>query len=79
MNWTNEDIKNALNLDNPNSVAMTGAVVRYVAGCITRERNRIAAIIESATDPSEMAAAIRDTSNDGDIFIWKGPKDQKGE
>jgi hypothetical protein len=73
MNWTNDDLKATNIVDKPDSVTLIGDIIRYVAGCITRERERLARIIESETDPVKIADAIRDHSKDASVFIWKPP------
>jgi hypothetical protein len=75
MKWTNGHIKGII-ADKPEAVALVSDIIRYVAGCITRERERLASIIERESDPAKMAAAIRDPSEDASVFIWKGPKSQ---
>lgn len=43
-------------------------IMRYVSGCILRERERLARAIP------EHADAIRDTSMDDLVFKWSGPE-----
>ena len=44
------------------------AVTTFVRGCMSRERERLARIIETTSDPKELAAAIRDSSLDAQVF-----------
>ena len=74
MNWKNEDLKANSIIDNPDTIVMSGAVIRYVAGCITRERERVAKIFETETDPAKISELLRSDSEDKNIFKWTGPK-----
>jgi hypothetical protein len=73
MKWTNGHIKGII-ADKPEALTFVGDIIRYVAGCIMRERERLARIIERESDPAKIAAAIRDSSEDVSIFAWKGPR-----
>ena len=55
-------------------VPLTGAVVRYVAGCIRRERERLARIFVVPKSPEKLAEAIMDSSLDEKVFKWAGPE-----
>jgi hypothetical protein len=72
MHFSDENIQTQLGV-NPKTVVLSGALVRYVAGCMKRERERLAEIIERETDPAKIATAIRDTSEDSAIFKFRGP------
>lgn len=54
------------------------AVVCFIRGCITRERERLARIFESTIDPKALAQAIRDASKDDQVFEWIGPGKRLG-
>lgn len=62
-----------LGLD-PGNLATASSVMRYTAGCITRERERLASILVSPKSPEEIAAAILDKSLDDRVFKWNGPE-----
>jgi hypothetical protein len=54
----------------------TAATMRYPAGCIKRERERLARIfinIDQKT-PQQLAEAILDGSLDDHVFKWNGPE-----
>jgi hypothetical protein len=59
-------------------VADVGALMQYVGGCITRERERIARILEDHGAGAEIVAAIMDTSDDARVFMWAGPRSPLG-
>jgi hypothetical protein len=71
MQWDNESIAETLNAKG--GVVRAPAVVRYVAGCMKRERERLAKILEGGGTPAAIAAAIRDDSEDPQVFRWAGP------
>ena len=50
------------------------AAMRYPAGCIKRERERLARIFVNVKTPEEMAKAIVDDSLDDKVFKWNGPE-----
>lgn len=50
------------------------AVMRYPAGCIKRERERLARIFAENKTPDKVAAAILDDSLDDKVFKWNGPE-----
>lgn len=50
------------------------ANVRYVAGCIKRERERLARIFVNQKAPQDVATAILDASLDDNVFKWNGPE-----
>ena len=54
-------------------MALSSAVMRYAAGVVTRERERLARIFESH-GMKEVAQAVRDTSLDDNVFKWNGPE-----
>ena len=58
----------------PKGVALGDAVMRYCAGCIKRERERLARIFISPKPPKELAEAILDGSLDDKVFKWNGPE-----
>lgn len=69
MQWSDEDIEAKLGMRAGNYT--TGAnLARYIILCVTRERERLARIIESTSDPKAIAAAIRDDSEDQQIFMY---------
>jgi hypothetical protein len=55
-------------------IATAGATMRYPAGCIKRERERLASIFVSNRNPEELAKAILDNSMDDLVFKWNGPE-----
>ena len=55
------------------------AVMRYSAGCIKRERERLARIFVNEKNPEEIAKGILDDSLDDNVFKWKGPEFPLGE
>ena len=56
------------------TLAMAGATMRYQAGCIRRERERLARIFAVEKDPEKIAEAILDNSLDEKVFKWHGPE-----
>lgn len=50
------------------------AVMRYPAGCIKRERERLARIFAEEKTSDKVAAAILDGSLDDKVFKWNGPE-----
>jgi len=52
----------------------TSAVMRYPAGCIKRERERLARIFVNEKTPENIAKAILDNSFDDKVFKWNGPE-----
>ena len=55
-------------------LARTSAAMRYPAGCIKRERERLARIFVNVKTPEEIAKAIVDNSLDDKVFKWNGPE-----
>lgn len=56
------------------TVAFTSVVMRYPAGCIKRERERLARIFVNEKSPQKIAEAILDNSLDDKVFKWNGPE-----
>ncbi|MFC1782333.1 hypothetical protein ACFL02_01955 [Planctomycetota bacterium] len=54
--------------------AVSSAVMRYPAGCIKRERERLARIFVTEKSPEKIAEAILDNSLDDKVFKWNGPE-----
>ncbi len=52
----------------------TSAVMRYPAGCMKRERERLAMIFVKERTPEKIAEAILDSSLDDKVFKWNGPE-----
>jgi hypothetical protein len=52
----------------------SSAVMRYPAGCIKRERERLAKIFIREKTPERIATAILDGSLDDKVFKWNGPE-----
>jgi hypothetical protein len=50
------------------------ATVRYVAGCIKRERERLARVFVTEKSPERLAEAILDATLDEKVFTWNGPE-----
>lgn len=49
------------------------AIMKYVAGCIVRERERIARHLRSLNVSEEVIIAILDESEDEQVFKWRPP------
>jgi hypothetical protein len=50
------------------------SVMRYTAGCMKRERERLARIFVTDKTPEKLAEAILDASLDDLVFKWNGPE-----
>lgn len=59
---------------NPSHLPQTSAVMRYTAGCIKRERERLARVFINEKSLEETAQAILDNSLDEMVFKWCGPE-----
>jgi hypothetical protein len=57
-----------------NGIVMASGTMRYPAGCIKRERERLASIFVNEKSPEEVAKAILDASLDDLVFKWDGPE-----
>lgn len=55
-------------------LASAFGTMRYTAGCIKRERERLARIFVNAKTPEKIAEAILDSSLDVKVFKWNGPE-----
>lgn len=77
MDWSDAAIKKTLG--ELRGMPTSGALVRYVAGCMKRERERVARILETTQDPKEVARLLRDDSWDHEIFKLAGPLQQLPE
>lgn len=53
---------------------LTSAVMRYTAGCVKRERERLARVFVNHKEPEHLAQAILDSSLDDKVFKWNGPE-----
>jgi len=73
MNWNNKEEISKLASVGPEALVDVCGMIKYTADCIIRERERLASIFESESDPSKIAAAIRDNSKDAEHFIFKYP------
>lgn len=78
MKWDEETIKTKLKTGG--GIPKTEAVVRFVAGCMKRERDRLALLVSNAGGPDNeqakaLAKAIMDPSVDEKVFEWVGPQD----
>ena len=51
----------------------TQALVRYVAGCIHRERKRVAEILRDKGEDPEIVNGILSDADDATVFKWGGP------
>jgi len=51
-----------------------GAEMRYVAGVLIRERERLARIFVNEKTPEKIAEAILDSSLNDNVFKWSGPE-----
>lgn len=54
--------------------ATSSAVMRYTAGCMKRERERLARIFVNEKPPAKLAEAIMDNTLDDKVFKWNGPE-----
>jgi len=72
MDWGDENLEEILNFDSK-SLLMPKAIVQYIAGVVTRERERLAVAIENNPNAADLASAIRDESQDHLIFRWQRP------
>jgi hypothetical protein len=52
----------------------TFGLMKYMAGCIKRERERLAKIFVSPKESDKLAEAILDSSLDDKVFKWNGPE-----
>ncbi len=59
---------------NGGSVAFAGPSMRYLTGCMKRERERLARIFTNEKTPEKVAEAILDNSLDDKVFKWNGPE-----
>lgn len=55
-------------------IVFSPALMRYVSGCVKRERERLARIFVNDKPPAETAEAILDASMDDLVFKWNGPE-----
>lgn len=55
-------------------IAFSGAVMRYTAGSMKRERERLARIFVNEKSPVKLAEAILDGTLDDKVFKWNGPE-----
>ena len=58
----------------PDTLPMISAVMRYTAGCMKRERERLARIFISPKPSDSVAEALVDGSMDDKVFKWNGPE-----
>ncbi|HEV2969692.1 MAG TPA: hypothetical protein VGY55_06860 [Pirellulales bacterium] len=56
------------------SLSLADAGMRYTAGCIRRELERLARIFVNDNTPERTAAAILDGTMDDLVFKWNGPE-----
>ncbi len=61
-------------LGHRDGVAMSSGAMRYTAGCIKRERERLARVFVNVKTPEQLARAILDNSMDELVFKWNGPE-----
>lgn len=71
---TEEDFRKLGGTNSPAAAVNPGAVMRYVSGCIHRERERLSDILKRAGVPDKYAREILDDSKDELVFRWKGPE-----
>jgi hypothetical protein len=57
----------------PGKLATGDGTIRYVVGCIKRERERLARVFVNEKGPEKIAEAILDASLDDKVFKWIGP------
>ena len=55
-------------------VPVSSAVMRFPAGCIKGERERLASIFVKKKSSEAIAKAILDNSLDDKVFKWAGPE-----
>ncbi len=56
------------------TASLAPALLRYVAGCIKRERERLARVFVNPKDGDRLAEAILDGTYDDLVFRWAGPE-----
>lgn len=54
-------------------LVLASAVMRYVAGCMCRERERLAKSLRAANADPAIISAILDESDDEKVFRWSPP------
>ena len=62
----------------PGALTTASGAMRYTAGCIKRERERLARIFVNQKVPEGIAEAIMDNSMDEKVFKWNGPESLLG-
>lgn len=63
-----------MGLGGRNGLLKAPAVMRYVAGCFSRERQRLAKIFAESKTPETIAAALVDTRFDKQVYQWAPPE-----
>jgi len=58
----------------PGTLVIASAVMRYCAGCIKRERERLARAFADTRGPENLAKAIVSEEHDDFVFKWAGPE-----
>ena len=58
----------------PGAIATAGAIMRYCAGSIKRERERVARAVSRSRNLEEAARAIVSEEDDDHVFKWNGPE-----
>ena len=58
----------------PKGIPQISAVMRYTAGCMKRERERLARIFVKQKPSEKVAESILDNSMDCKVFKWNGPE-----
>lgn len=54
--------------------SLAPAMVRYITGCIKRERERLARVFINPKEGERLAEAILDGTYDDGVFTWAGPE-----
>jgi hypothetical protein len=63
-----------VNKDAIPTASLAPALVRYIAGCIKRERERLARVFMNPKQGEKLAQAILDGTYDDRVFTWAGPE-----
>ena len=71
MDWSEEGLKA---IGGSPAVPLGTALMRYVAGCLSRERERVARILEKHDFDPDAIAEIRSEADDAKVFKWAGPE-----
>lgn len=74
MDWSSEEMQeNGISKSGGGAMAPISAIIRYTAGVVKRERERIAKLARENGLPESFAAALTDESEDAAVFKWAPP------